>query len=248
MTKLVLLEARLKFHQAKALFKRVQLERWQKTGQTAHRWQKVHEQNKDTQDAARNAQQVLKARAEILRWKNSLHEDLKQIDKYNAAIRALRPQPPTSNVTMYDSIEVATVPSGATAVAGYVGGKWPTYDALVKAFPTAQHVSIAIAASEDADCLDIENGDATPDEAPAWVRRQQARGVKRPKLYASVSVWPEIEFFLKRAGIKRSEYVKWGAHYTGVPRLESDFDAIQYTDAALGRNLDASLCAPSFFR
>jgi hypothetical protein len=58
----------------------------------------------------------------------------------------------------------SAIPKTAEAVAGYVGGHWPTYNQLVKDFPHAHKLSIAVFASEDADCLDIEKGDATPDQ------------------------------------------------------------------------------------
>jgi hypothetical protein len=141
-------------------------------------------------------------------------------------------------------------------VAGYVGGRWPTYVPLVHAHPHAHHLAIAVSASEDAECLDVEAGDARPDQAPAWVRRQQARGVHRPVLYASVSAMPAVLSALSTAGIPRDAVRLWTAHYTGRPHIctpacgfgfGTTGDATQWTDRALGRNLDESLCSDSFF-
>jgi hypothetical protein len=65
-------------------------------------------------------------------------------------------------LTMFDSTTVADIPStGMDAVAGYVGGNWPTLPALVKRFPHLPALSIAVNASQDAQCLDVEKGDAT---------------------------------------------------------------------------------------
>jgi hypothetical protein len=64
-------------------------------------------------------------------------------------------------IQMFDSVDVATVPNNPQAVAGYVGGHWPTYNSLVQKFPKSHHLSIAVNSGEDAECLDIENGDAT---------------------------------------------------------------------------------------
>src|SRR5690242_8753534 len=89
--------------------------------------------------------------------------------------------------TMYDSVTVSAIPRNAQAVAGYVNGRWPTYSQLVRAFPHARRLSIAVSADRDADCLDVEQGDATPDQAPAWVQRQHKRGVRRPVVYTSVA-------------------------------------------------------------
>lgn len=150
-------------------------------------------------------------------------------------------------VVMYDSTDVGTIPSDPHAVAGYVGGNWPTYLALVHRFPHAFHLSIAVTASEDGECLDIETGDATPWQAPFWVRRQQHKGVSRPALYANLSTMPAVQTALRTHGIGRNEVRLWVAHYTGVAAIPKGYDACQYDDKALGRNLDASLCHPSFF-
>ena len=105
-----------------------------------------------------------------------------------------------------------------------------------------------MSAGEDADCLAVEAGDATPAEAPAWYHRQKARGLAVPKFYASLSPWPELHGTLMNAGIQRQEYMAWAADYTYVPHIPNSYDACQWTDRALGRNLDESLCADNFFR
>lgn len=167
-----------------------------------------------------------------------------------------KPAPaPAVEITMYDSVDVKQIPANAAAVAGYVGGRWPTYAALVKDFPRAHKLSIAVSASEDADCLDIEKGDATIPQAPAWVRRQHKRGIKRPVVYTSVSQAPPLLAALTTHGIKRDEVRLWTAHYTLKPHRCSSAcgygtlqaDATQYANRALDKNLDASLCSSDFF-
>lgn len=148
--------------------------------------------------------------------------------------------------TMYDSTEVGQIPVTAEAVAGYVGGNWPTFGPLSQKFGKAKRLSIAVNAGEDAECLDVETGDATPAEAPAWVNRQKARGVARPVLYANFSTMPAVKAALASAGIPRSAVRLWVAEYTYTPHIPSGYDACQYTNRALGRNLDASLCNPGF--
>jgi hypothetical protein len=148
---------------------------------------------------------------------------------------------------MFDSVTLSEIPSTAQAVAGYVGGHFPTWSNVVADFPHAKHLSIAVNAEEDADCLDVENGDAVPNEAPAWFKRQVARGVQRPCFYADASTMPSVMAALLSAGIKRPQYRAWVAHYTHVEHLEPGADATQWTDKALGRNLDQSLCSAAFF-
>lgn len=159
-------------------------------------------------------------------------------------------------ITMYDSIVISEIPAGAAAVAGYVGGHWPTFPKLAAAFPHAHRLSIAVRAGQDAETLDVEAGDAVNADAPTWVRRQIARGVKKPVVYTSVSNAAALLATLQSAGISRDQVRLWTAHYTFVPHrctskcgfgFTGIADATQYTDHALGRNLDASLVSGSFF-
>ena len=161
-----------------------------------------------------------------------------------------------SEFTMYDSVNLDAIPVKAQAVAGYVNGRWPTYGQLRERWPQAKRLSITVTADALAECLDIEKGDATPDQASVWVRRQHGRGVKRPVVYTSVSQAPTVLNALKQAGIGRLHVRLWTAHYTGKPHrctsacgypFPGRADATQYTDRAFGRTLDASLCAPDFF-
>lgn len=157
---------------------------------------------------------------------------------------------------MYDSVDVAEIPADAPAVAGYVGGHWPTYPSLHGRFPHARRLSIAVNAAEDADCLDVEPGDATPGEVVAWVKRQRDRGVRRPVIYASRDTMPAIIAELDRTGAKRKSYRLWSAHYSVGAHICSratcgagfTADATQWTDHALGRNLDESVCGDTFWR
>lgn len=156
---------------------------------------------------------------------------------------------------MYDSVTVPAIPADAIAVAGYVNGSWPTFPQLVRSHPHALRLSIAVSAHADADCLDVEQGDAIVAQAPAWVHRQLARGAHRPVLYTSVANARALLEVLAAAGIRRRHIRLWTAHYTDRPHrcgpacgfgLATTADATQYTCTALGRNLDASLCAWSF--
>ena len=118
-------------------------------------------------------------------------------------------------------------------------------------------LSIAVFASNDADCLDIESGDATPDEAAGWYERQKARGVERPCLYASADAMEqEVLPILEGAGIARSSVRLWSAHYTGSPHIcapsscglmSIEADGTQFTDSFDGADVDASLLLADFF-
>lgn len=160
-----------------------------------------------------------------------------------------------TDVTMYDSVTISEIPANAAAVAGYVGGQWPTYPTLEKKFPNALKVSIAINITETADVLDVETGDVTNADAPGWVKRQLLAG-KHPTVYTSLANAMALRGMLQKAGVASWRYNLWTAHYTNKPHrctskcgfgFTGTADATQYTSNALGRNLDASLCASSFF-
>jgi hypothetical protein len=153
--------------------------------------------------------------------------------------------PPTAQ--MFDTITLSTVPANPFALAGYTSGFWPTFVPLLKAWPKAHVVSIAVSARRGGKCLDVEPGDAMPAEAPGWYRKERAAGVKKPCFYSS---WWEftkqLRPALRSAGIGRQDVFEWDADYVYHPRLDVGFDATQWTDHAYGRNLDQSTVTLNF--
>jgi hypothetical protein len=147
---------------------------------------------------------------------------------------------------MFDDTTIETIPADAVAVAGYVNGAWPTFTKLVAKFPNAKHASIAATSYADADFLDVENGDATPADVPAWIARQKKLSKKLIGIYASLYTWPEIFAILKQSHIDSSSIKKWVADYTGRQHIPVGFDACQWTDSYDGKSLDASWCLPNF--
>lgn len=154
-------------------------------------------------------------------------------------------------IRLYDSIRVSDVKRVAStqgaAVAGYVDGTWADYTAMVSAFPHDRHLSIAARPSDDADCLDVETGDAKPQDVPAWALRQHHRGVWRPVVYASTNVWPQIEEELRKANLPGVFVRRWLASWNGQADVPAGYDAHQFTDRANGQNVDESVCLDDFF-
>jgi peptidoglycan hydrolase-like protein with peptidoglycan-binding domain len=110
--------------------------------------------------------------------------------------------------------------------------------------------------SDDADCLDVETGDAAPSEAMVWIVRQFERGVKRPVLYADASTMRVIISLMNAAGIPKNTLRLWSAHYTNHPHfcgphtcgeIPLDVDGTQWTSTAMGRSLDQSILDDDFF-
>lgn len=160
----------------------------------------------------------------------------------------LLPRSTVPTKAMYDSVTLSTIPAKPPAVAGYVAGHWPTYQPMVRAFPSAVHVPIAIQADEKVTgvrmaCLDVEPGDASPSQAGAWDRMELKAGVK-PCDYANLSTMPAVKASL--SGLSRSQYFLWDADWTFSAHLDSGYDATQFTDHALNRNLDESSASLAF--
>jgi peptidoglycan hydrolase-like protein with peptidoglycan-binding domain len=163
----------------------------------------------------------------------------------------------TQFITMFDDTDVSKLPAGPDfAYAGYVGGLFPTFPELQRRFPGHRLLSIAVNASEDAECLDIEKGDATVEDAPGWFKRQVARGVAFPVLYCSAGNLIALESTMAAAGISRLAYRLWSAHYTHAEHLCSpktcgfgftEVDGTQWTNQANGISLDQSVLIPEFF-
>lgn len=171
--------------------------------------------------------------------------------------RARHIRKPTGPTVMFDSVTLDQIPTSAQAVAGYVAGRFPTFVRLAALFPHARRVSIAVASTQDAQVVDCEPGDATPATTVNFVKRRLAEGHKLPAVYCSVSQVRDVLAHLAAAGIKRSQIKLWTAHFTGKPHIctprcgngmPTTADATQWTDRALGRNLDESLVTPNWWR
>ena len=161
---------------------------------------------------------------------------------------------------MYDTALNDQFPAGAAAYAGYVDGgvgNQPNYAYIVSAFPKAQHLSIALFASDNADALDVEPGASEPADIPAWYARQVARGIRRPVIYASASAMnDDVLPVLSQARIGRASTRLWTAHYglgehicgpASCGALSIDADGTQWTSSAMGLVLDQSLLVADFF-
>ena len=130
--------------------------------------------------------------------------------------------------TCYDAINPANVPASATLVAGYGDGYWNDVAAFRRRFPHATVVEITVFASDDqGTVLDVETGDATPAQAPGWVKKRRAAGVD-PTIYCNASTWPEVKAAFAAAKVAPPHY--WIAHYDGVRVIPQGAVAKQYQD------------------
>jgi hypothetical protein len=128
--------------------------------------------------------------------------------------------------TMYDSVDVTSIPRNAQMVAGYVDGHWPTFGTLASGFPKARLVSIAISASEySANVLDVEKGDADASQAPGWATEVRKAG-RVPTVYTDSANWDTVRNAFTAAHVEQPYY--WIAHYGVAPVPPPGAIALQY--------------------
>lgn len=140
---------------------------------------------------------------------------------------------------MYDSVFASGLPEGGDLYAGYINGIYPNLGAVQARFPGKTVVSISVdAAADEGDVLDVESGDASSQQAPAWVVMRRSSGAV-PSVYCSESNWPAVQAAFVQANVAQPSY--WIAAYPGPgPVLYPGSVAHQYVDAG---DYDASVVA-----
>jgi hypothetical protein len=145
---------------------------------------------------------------------------------------------------LYDAVTPANIPEDATLVAGYVDGLYANIAAMKARFPLAQIVSITINAADNAgDVLDVENGDATPAQAPGWVAARRASGHTWPTVYCSLSPWPVVQAAFLAVNVAEPDY--WIADWTGNAHIPAGAVACQYNHD-LPPGYDISVTIPTW--
>lgn len=144
---------------------------------------------------------------------------------------------------MYDSITAADIPHTAQMVAGYINGTFAWSASDWARFATVPRVRIATRASiNDGDVLDVEPGDATPDQAPSWVVMRRKAGHPAPTIYCNAATWPAVRFAFVDARVAEPLY--WIAKWDNNPVMLTGAIAKQYIDApASGGHYDLSIVA-----
>ncbi|HET9889666.1 MAG TPA: hypothetical protein VFQ42_04120 [Mycobacterium sp.] len=144
--------------------------------------------------------------------------------------------------TLYDSVTPSAIPANAALVGGYVDGAYAWSDADWARFTHAVKVRIAcFPRTNDGHVLDVEQGDATPVQAPGWVTMRRNAGVD-PTVYCNVSTWNAVALAFTNAGVAAPHY--WIAQYDGKAVIPSGAVAKQYNDPpGSGGNYDISAVA-----
>lgn len=129
--------------------------------------------------------------------------------------------------TMYDGISPTRLPYGAQLYAGYDDGRWPDAYTIANRFPGIPVVRITTTWGDNAgDVLDVERGDATPEQAPTWVARRRCAGAT-PTVYCSLSAWPTLKDVFSADAMPEPNW--WVADYTlTAADLPAGAVALQY--------------------
>ncbi len=117
---------------------------------------------------------------------------------------------------MYDAATIGVdYPSDAQMLAGYIDGNYQTYADQVARYPNLIHIPIAVwPSTNNGICLDVETGDATPDQAPAWVTMRRNAGIVAPWVYCSYAVWQDVINAFVNQSTEPPLY--WIAAYPGI--------------------------------
>jgi hypothetical protein len=145
---------------------------------------------------------------------------------------------------MFDSTTPDQIPADAKMVAGYVNGSYFWKGIDWRRFPNAIQVHITVSAVNTGGVLDVESGDATPDQAPGWIKARLAAGLARPAVYVNRSNLDAVIAACTAEGLVAGHhYWIWLATLDGtVPAEFPGLIAVQDKSAAiLGYNADSSV-------
>lgn len=143
--------------------------------------------------------------------------------------------------TMYDSVtprNILKANPNPQMVGGYLNGRYAWSQADWALFPNAVHVRISVRDSLlDGHVLDVETGDATPQEAPGWLTARRKAGAD-PAIYCNRSTWPQVQAACQAAGVPEPHY--FIATASGQAQIPTGAVAAQYLlDVAPGIDVSA---------
>ena len=156
-----------------------------------------------------------------------------------APVAAPAPQP----ATIYDSVTPSSIPAGAQA-AVYSDGAYAASPAQVAGHANTLWIDTN-GSNPSANALDVEPGDATPQQAAAWVQ-QKLTGTpdQNAIVYTMRSEWQATKDAISALPPQMQSHVKWWiADPTGVNHVVPGSDATQWY---WGQSYDITTANPGF--
>jgi hypothetical protein len=159
---------------------------------------------------------------------------------------------------MLDSVTPSAIlafSANPRVVALYDDGLYDEKTAAIEAlFANSVILWITVTAGREGDILDVENGDATPEQAPEWVTWMRELGVPDPWVYCNSSTLGSVRAAFAAQGVVEPHY--WVAEYlllvgqaplppTSIPWAGEGAVAWQYASLT-SPNVDLSVVADGF--
>jgi hypothetical protein len=144
---------------------------------------------------------------------------------------------------LYDSVTPSAIPAGH-AIATYATGNYAISPAQVADRKTVIWIDTTGTYTE-ASALDIEPGDATPEQAATWTwQRLHDHPDAIARLYCSQSEWPAVQAAVASLPASMRSHIRWWiADPTGVEHMVPGSDATQWY---WGPGYDISTALPRF--
>ena len=153
------------------------------------------------------------------------------------------PAPPAQPTTIYDAVTPSAIPAGAQA-AVYSDGAYAASPAQVAGHPNTLWIDTN-GSNTHANVLDVEPGDATPQQAATWVQQKLTANPNDTAIvYTFRAEWQPTQAAISALPQAMQSHVKWWiADPTGTPHIVPGSDATQWY---WGQNYDQSLANPGF--
>jgi hypothetical protein len=149
------------------------------------------------------------------------------------------PQP----TTIYDSVTPSSIPAGAKA-AVYSNGSYAASPSQVAGHANTLWIDTS-GSNPKANALDVEPGDATPQQAGTWVQQKLTATPNQTAIvYTMISQWDATKQAISALPSQMQSHVKWWiADPTGVNHVVPGSDATQWY---WGQNYDITTANPGF--
>jgi hypothetical protein len=144
---------------------------------------------------------------------------------------------------IYDSVTPSALPAH-NAIATYSNGSYAVSPSQVAGHKTVLWIDVT-GYNYKASVLDVEPGDATPQQAANWAwHRLHAQPRDLAHIYTMLSEWPAVKAAIAHLPAKMRSHVRyWIADPTGVPHVVPGSSATQWY---WGSSVDISTATPRF--